>query len=116
MSTASTLDLRAELVDAAIAIDQTLRANSESRFGSPAHHREAHFDWVSRSAKWNHHPAWHGTSEIANNLFGSQSNKVNDSRFHRDADDGAVNEELLDKLFSEGGAGEGQTVWPNCKQ
>ena len=102
MVQASTLDLRAELVDAAIAMDQTLRPGSESRFRSPARHRDDHFDWVSRGARWDHHPAWQDTGEIANNFLHGQINKAHDGRFHRDVDADAMDEELLDELFAQG--------------
>jgi hypothetical protein len=93
--------LSAELVDVAIAMDQALRSESGARLGSHATLREDHFDWVSHRARWGQPPAWRGTGEIANNLFRGHSSKVNDGRFHRDADDG-VDVELLDELFAEG--------------
>ncbi|GAH05133.1 unnamed protein product [marine sediment metagenome] len=96
---ASTLDLRAELVDAAIAMDLVLRSESGARLGTHETLRDDHFDWVSHRARWGQTPAWRGTGEIANNLFRGHSSKVNDGRFHRDADDG-VDEELLDSLFA----------------
>jgi parallel beta-helix repeat protein len=91
--------LSADLVDAAIALDQTLRSKSGSRFGSYARFREGHVDWLSRSVRWSQQPIWQGTSELANHSFHSQSSKANEGRFYRDPD--AVDEELLDKLFAE---------------
>jgi hypothetical protein len=97
----TTKPLSAELVDAAIAIDQTLRSKSGARLWSHATLREDHFDWVPRRAKWGQSPAWRGTGEIANNLFRGQSNKFIDGRFYRDPD--AMDVELLDELFAESG-------------
>ena len=92
--------LSAELVDAAIAMDQTLRSESEARLVSHVTLREDHFDWMSRKTDWGQPPTWRGTGEIADHSFRGQSNKGNDGRFYRDA--GGVDEELLDKLFAEG--------------
>jgi hypothetical protein len=97
--------LSAELVDAAIAMEQTLRSNSESRFRLSEPSGEDHFDWLPRRARWGQPPAWQGISEIANNSLRS---KINDGRLYRDPD--AVDEDSLDKLFADGGVDEAAVV------
>ncbi|MEO2036549.1 MAG: calcium-binding protein [Planctomycetaceae bacterium] len=97
--------LSAEMVDAAIAMDQALRSESGARLGSYATLQDEHFDWVSHRARWGQPPVWRRTGEIADHSFRGQSSKGNEGRFHRNADDRAVDEELLDELFAEGGLG-----------
>jgi hypothetical protein len=96
------LSLQAELVDAAITLDQSLQPKSESRLAPQSPFREDNFDWISRRARWAQHPAWHGTSEISNSISHGRVSQINARRFHRDTDADGVNEELLDEIFADG--------------
>jgi hypothetical protein len=99
---AFTLDLRAKLVDAAIAMDQSLRPMSGAGSAPLAPPGEDRLDWLPRRARWSQSLPWHGRSEIAEHLFRGQIDKTGDYGFYRDADD-AVDRESIDELFAEGG-------------
>lgn len=91
--------LSAELVDAAIAMDNAQRSHSKSRLVSPGAPMEDNFDWVLDSLRWHQEPAWHGASKVDSH---SVRNHANRGELNREADDNGVNEELLDELFAEG--------------
>jgi tannase/feruloyl esterase/VCBS repeat protein len=97
----TTEPLSAELVDAAIAMDQALRPKSRAGSALLAPPGKDHFDLLPRRARWAQSLPWYGRSEIAEHSFRGQIDKGGDQRFYRDADD-AVDEELLDELFAEG--------------
>jgi hypothetical protein len=97
--TAPPLGLRAELVDAAIAMDQALRPKTGADLAPSALLGEDYFDSLPRSARWSQSLPWHGRSEIADHLFRGQINKTGDHGFYLDAVD-PMDEELLDELFA----------------
>ncbi len=88
--------LSADLVDAAIAMDQVMHSSSPSRLTTSVSPMEDRIDWSSYSNRWSQQPIWQGLSLTANN---SDRYQTNDISINRDAD--TIDGEVLDKLFAE---------------
>ena len=93
--------LTAELVDAALAMDQALRSLEELRLGSPALLEDDDLNWLSHQTQWSVQSAWQDPSTIANTTSRDQAKEPDSKRFHHDPAEETALETLLDELFAE---------------